>query len=225
MSFTESLRRKALLGFMIDQAKYAGCAVLLGLIGLVGLNPAPGNKDRWESIAIGCFWELGMVVWLSYLAAVIRRAWSAGGDPLSQILDKHKDPQAARAELDADFPGEKARSKTAFVGRRWLCYLNGDELVVLRADQLIWAYLEAVRHRVNYIPVGTTYQVVVWDRTGASSNLVLKEPQTKAAIEAMQSRFPWMVFGCGDAVVQSWNHDRDDLIAFVDARRAEKSWP
>jgi hypothetical protein len=161
-------------------------------------------------VALGVFW----IVW------IVRQ--SKKGDQLGQQLRPYGDPQEFVGQIEADFPGQSFTKNRVYLSKRWLCFSRRTFLIVRPIDSLIWAYLETVQHRWNYIlKLGKTHQLVLWDRTGRGAALELKKEQVEEALVSLQRLAPWMLFGYTDTLKETWNNDRDDLIALVDQRRNE----
>jgi len=94
---------------------------------------------------------------------------------------------------------------------------------VCRIDGIVWAYLERIRRRLNgIIPIGTTNQMVMWSRDGRGAVLPLRtKKDVVQALETLQQAAPWTFIGYTDVLKESWNNDREDLIALFDSRQTK----
>jgi hypothetical protein len=143
------------------------------------------------------------------------------GNPLDLQLRAAGDHEEVASQLEVDFSSQSFRTGHLFLSRRWLCFVRGATVLVRRVDSLIWAYLETVRHKIQgLIPYRTTYQLVVWDRTGRAAVVILKKNEADSTLASLRQVAPWMLFGYSEVLKESWNNDREDLIAQIDQRRA-----
>ncbi len=160
---------------------------------------------------------------IGYIVRRAHRRRTFATHPLATALGKQGELEAVVQDLNHEFAGEPV-TRPFHVGSRWLCYLRGTRIVIRRTDELIWAYTERVIHRVNYlIPYRVTYQLMIWDRAGTGTALPLRKRDARSALEQLGSVAPWMMFGYTEAAKETWNNDRADLIAAVDARRGRAS--
>jgi hypothetical protein len=167
------------------------------------------------AVAIGLTW-----FYFSFRGAL--RSLTESGDPLRLAMARCGDADAIARGLEQDFAGEKFRPRRVYVGRDWICYAWKSQVSVVRIDSLIWAYCEKVRHSVNLIPTGTTKQFTAWDRHGVGTVMPMrKQKDIEAALLAVSAVAPWVFIGYTEALKESWNNDREDLIAVVDAARHE----
>lgn len=219
--FSAQLRRRALLADVKGNIVMA--LVSLGLVpwGLYFLLGKCEDCTGWNvgGILVGLGMEAGSAALAWYMLRGIRERAAPGGDALSEQLKPYGDPRALAGELDADFAGQSLRPKRLYLGKRWLVYSSGEP-IVRRVDDLVWAYVEAVKVRLNgVIPLGTNYQLAVWERCGRGAALELKKAEAEGALAALSEAAPWMLVGFTEAVKESWNSDREDLLAFVAERR------
>jgi hypothetical protein len=84
--------------------------------------------------------------------------------------------------------------------------------------------METVRHRIQgIIPYRTTNQLIAWDRTGRAAAIVLTKMEVESALEGLQVIAPWLLAGYSQTLKESWNNDREELIALVDQRRKQSA--
>lgn len=176
--------------------------------------------DCAEHPILGYLVAAGIVAVGVFCIRYIVRDWKSG-DPLDLQLRAYGNPVEVAGQIEADFVGQSFRKNHLYLGKRWLCYSRLTFLIVRRIDSLIWAYLETVQHKWHIFKVGKTHQLVLWDRAGRGAVVALKKERLEEAIVSLQGLAPWILFGYTDVLKESWNHDRDDLIAHVDQRRNE----
>ncbi|MBV8194843.1 MAG: IPT/TIG domain-containing protein, partial [Candidatus Dormibacteraeota bacterium] len=108
-----------------------------------------------------------------------------GPSPWQNNTPFYGDVAALAGELDADFAGQTVRRKRFYLGKRWLVFVPGDVYVV-RASDLIWAYHESIRHRLNgIIPLWTTHQLSVWEKSGRGVAMEMKKGEVDGALQSV----------------------------------------
>jgi hypothetical protein len=182
---------------------------------LGGKSPGMGNA------AAGLLFAAGGMIWIFFAVRRIVRWRRPEGDPLNLQLKRYGAVDEVARSLEEDFAGQEFRTHHIYVGRHWLCYAWRKQVAVRRIDTLVWAYLEQVRKRLNYIiPLGTKNQMVLWSRDGRAAVLPMrKKKAVEAALNELRRVAPWMLVGYTDSIKESWNDDREDLIAVVDRSR------
>jgi hypothetical protein len=214
-SFVKGMRRKA------GRAKIRS-AIYWSLFGLVVLAvgcsiPFIGPESMAAAIVSAVV--LG-AVGLFLIVSNVKSARE--GNPLDLQLRAAGDPEEVANQIELDFSSEPFRAGRLYLSPRWLCYVRRDVAIVRRIDSLVWAYLETVRHKIQgIIPYRTTHQLILWDRTGRGAAIILKKRDAEPALASLQAAAPWMFFGYTEVLKESWNNDRDDLVALVDQRRKE----
>jgi hypothetical protein len=166
----------------------------------------------------------GGITWMVFVIRGMVKRRRPEGDPLTIQLSKYGAPEDVARELDQDFAGQQFHTHRIYVGQRWVCYVWNTQVAVRRIDTLVWVYLERVKRRMNYIiPLGTTNQMVAWSRDGRGAVLPMrKRKDVEAALRELRRVAPWMLVGYSDSIKESWNSDREDLIALVDERRSSQ---
>ena len=176
-------------------------------------------EHRFGSVIIGAGMEAGAGWLIWWVVRAVKERMVPGGDALSAQLKVYGDPAVLGAELDGEFVGQVFRRNRIYLGPRWMVYMRG-EVIVRRVDDLVWIYLETIRHKLNgIIPIGTTYQLVVWEKPGRGAAMELSKAKAEEALAALAKMAPWVLIGYTEAIKESWNNDRDDLIAHVQERR------
>jgi len=168
--------------------------------------------------------SLGGIWWFVVVIRRVRRQRTPEGDPLRIQFQQFGDPEDIAREVDRDFTDQPFRMHRIYIGERWLCYAWKTQVRVCRIDTLVWAYMERVRHKLNYIiPIGTTNQMLAWNRDGSAAALpVRRKKNVVLALEALHHAAPWLYIGYSEVLKESWNNDRPELIAGVDHRHNEE---
>lgn len=79
--------------------------------------------------------------------------------------------------IDNDYLNAACINKNVRIGRYYTFIMSTMSGLVIKNDELIWAYTNKVQHRTNGIPTGTTYSVLVYDVNGKSHSLPSKNEQ------------------------------------------------
>ena len=215
-SFIETFRARAEPGFLWRDVKAGAGAVALTAVGIAAASSSEGAGNQIVSyLAIA-----GGLVWLGYVARryLARRQFAT--NPIGLALAGLGAVDATKAEVDGDFAGRVLDGSPLMVGSRFLCFAARGQAVILPLDQILWAYHEVVRHSVNMIPTGRSHQLVLWKRNGEADVLPLALPEVDSCVKKLAAAAPWLPIGYSDVLKESWNADRPEFIAMVDARRA-----
>lgn len=86
---------------------------------------------------------------------------------------------------------------------------------------LIWIYKKQTKHSVNFIPTGTTYEVVIHLRDGSETTQSAGAEAVDQALATLAQNCPWIVAGYSEELRKLWSKSPNEFIAQVDARRAE----
>jgi hypothetical protein len=126
------------------------------------------------------------------------------------------------SQIEAAFSNQTFRPNQLYLSHRWICFGRGGVAIIRPIDSLIWTCVETVRHRIQgIIPYKTTNQLIVWDRTGRAAAIVLTKMEVQSAVASLQVIAPWLLAGYSQTLKESWNNDREELIALVDQRRKQ----
>jgi hypothetical protein len=222
--FLQSMRecgnRGALWSFLKMSLVVAALAIL-GFLTLITRQPGAGLGTRL----------LGNLVLLfaaTLLYAMVRRykKWlSPLTHPMTTELATYGDSALVGAEIEKEFAGQHFTARQLYAKGEWACYAGKGQIVIRRLDQLVWAYDEQIRHRINglipYRP--SSHQLILWDRTGRGAALPLSKNKVVPALTALRSAAPWAFLGYNEALKESWNQDRREFIALVEQRRASRA--
>jgi hypothetical protein len=215
-SFIDMFRARAEPGFLWRDVKAGAGAVALTAVGIAAASSSEGAGNQIVSYLT----IAGGLVWLAYVARryLARRQFATS--PVGLALAALGGVDAAKAEVDRDFAGRALDGSPLMVGSRFLCFAARGQAVILPLDQVLWAYHEVVRHSVNMIPTGRSHQLVLWKRNGEADVLPLTLRDVDSCVKKLAAAAPWLPIGYSDVLKESWNADRREFIAMVDARRA-----
>ncbi len=92
-----------------------------------------------------------------------------------------------------------------------------------RIPDLVWLYKKVTKHSVNFIPAGTSFAALLYDRYGYSLELQARQKQVESLMAMICQQSPWIVAGFGKDLERLWKSQRRAFIAAVDERRKEFS--
>lgn len=216
-SFMEQMRAKAEPGFLWRDLKHIVGAVLLFIWGIYAIAESEGTGNQIVSVLL----IVGGIAWGIYAIRRWRTRSSLATHPFGVTLASLGDRTAIMQAVDQDFAGRTADALPLQVGKRFICFARKAQVAVIPFDHIVWVYGEVVRHSVNMIPTGKSYQVVVWKRDGTAENLPVTKSQLDQCIRRLSEAAPWLPVGTSDVLTETWNADRNDFIAMVDAQRAQ----
>ncbi len=216
-SFIDRLVVKAEPGFLWRDAKALAGALALGAFGLAAAANSEGAGNQ-----IAAYLALtGAVAWIAYLARRYLTRRRLATHPIGKALASLGDLAVIKSEVDADFGARAIDDFPLQVGTRFACFAGKGQVMVRPLDQLAWAYHEVVRHSVNMIPTGRTHQLVLWTRNGEADVLPVAKNQIEPCMRRLSAAAPWLPVGYTEVLKESWNADRSEFIAMVDATRAK----
>ena len=97
--------------------------------------------------------------------------------------------------------------------------LDHGNLVLMEYTDLMWIYKKQTRHSVNFIPTGSTYEVIIHTRDGKERNMSASCKVVEQVLRTLAQGCPWIVAGYSEQLRNLWTRSTGDFIAEVDARR------
>ena len=97
--------------------------------------------------------------------------------------------------------------------------LESQPIGGLVLDHLVWAYRLRVWHFLNGIPYRLSHDLMLWNRDGSVTVVPGRKARHDEALEELRAAAPWLPLGYSEAIKETWNSDRAELIAFVDRAR------
>jgi len=96
--------------------------------------------------------------------------------------------------------------------------IDTTHVAVERYSELVWIYKKQTRHSVNFIPTGSTYEVVIHSNDGAQRMTAGSLKVVDQVLGTLAQNCPWIVTGYSAQLVDLWNRSRGDFVAEVEAR-------
>jgi hypothetical protein len=122
---------------------------------------------------------------------------------------------ATQKDIEADFAGRPVSRSPLQVGDRWLCYVNRALAIAMRLDDLVWVYHDRALTGGGFVES----MIVAWSRDGVGANLLMRRQDIEAGLQKIAAAAPWLAVGYSDAMKDSWNEDRAQLIELIDRAR------
>ena len=79
-------------------------------------------------------------------------------------------------------------------------------------ENLLWAYKQATKRRVNLIPAGTAYEASL-NFSDGSADIAGKQKRVDELLEFAWARAPWAVRGFSDELAAFYKKSRDSFAA------------
>lgn len=157
---------------------------------------------------------------------VLRSNYSSdpANHPIMRRLAKLGPAPELAASIDQEMHTGQALNfgPSALLTPSWLLSPSTFSLKAVRLQDLVWFYKKVTQHRVNFIPTGKTYAVMLWDRNKTTYLIEMgrKEETGNALLQELVRRAPWALAGYSPDLNNLWQKDFRSVVAAVDERRA-----
>jgi hypothetical protein len=217
--FVDLLRRRADRGYRRNAALgiSAIAILLLGILGWYIFEPPQGEARVISLIWVALF--MGGI-WFFWRGMHLGRPLAE--HPLGEALAAHGNLRDVIDEVDAEFAGQDLRGSPFKVGKRWICFVRGTDVVVERVDNLVWVYAERVVHNFMNAPCWATSRIVLWRADGTAALCPLPKRHLVPSLGRLRAIADWMPIGYNTPLRETWNADRPELIALVSATRGSR---
>lgn len=155
---------------------------------------------------------VGLFIWMS-------RSRDLGNHPILRDLRPLGDPDQIVDQIYAERTmSEQQINKNVALTRNWLVYQAGNDLKATRVNDVVWVYKQVVQNKY-----GKNYFAHIHDRHGRLLAIPANEQQVNDILNAVGNRAPWVVGGHNNDIKKTWDKNRQQFIADVDARRKQMS--
>jgi hypothetical protein len=143
--------------------------------------------------------------------------------PVWQKLGKYGPAKQIGSQVDAEFRSEGAGETfgNAHLTTTWLVDSHAYNIEIIRMADVVWAYLQVVRHYHSGIPTGKSHYVKVFDREGASTIISAKKKTAPDLLQSLQQRVPWAAYGFSADLEQLWKKRRPEFLSSVHQRKGK----
>lgn len=163
-----------------------------------------------------------LAVFLIYLVWKGVPAWRYTQDPTSHpIVARVKrwgDLITLTREIKLEYEKPIAKGKQLKLCERYLFHDSFFKFDVHRYDDLVWSYYRIIQHRLNFIPLLKSYELVIHcvDGSVESRNA---EKRVGELLLFLQGKAPWAIIGYSDELETAFTQNKDELIKAVVDRR------
>lgn len=176
------------------------------------------KADGWAAIC----WVAIINVPLAYFAYVFAsRLFGWKEFKLVTKIKEWGDSSLVSAEVENQYTNQ-----AVLKGKNWVItpdYVVQNALFLFnihRLDDLVWAYKQVTKNRVNFIPIGKDYDVHLEFIKG-SVKLSGKEKMVDQAVDTLSQNHPWIFSGYHEGLQELLAKSRQDVIDEVNTRKAQ----
>jgi hypothetical protein len=184
----------------------------------VMLDATSYRLNGYLGIAAGTLIGLALV-W--FLSRGLR--WSASPEthPVWKKLGKYGSAQLVGSQLDAELRSEGGGETfgAARLTTNWLVHSSTFKIEVMRTADVVWAYLQVVKHYHSGIPTGKSHFVKVFDREGAAATISAKKKVAPDLLQSIQRRVPWAIYSFSRELEQMWEKRRAEFLLGVEQQK------
>lgn len=108
------------------------------------------------------------------------------------------------------------------INTQYFMAVAGSSCYFAEAKDVLWIYKNIVQHKVNGIPTGKTYALIIKKTNGKEFNVAMKnEAAADEAIEYVAQNMPYVILGYDDELAKIYAKERTEMMYEVEKRRQE----
>jgi hypothetical protein len=140
--------------------------------------------------------------------------------PLCKALSQYGPLYSVVPQIDSDVAAGTSSFNSVTFSRNWIisCWLT--QVVVMRRDEIIWAYKKRTKHSVNFIPTGSSYSLVLRDARGKLLELNNSEQLVDSYLAGLAEQTPWLIFGYDRKLEKLYKKQLQSFAQTVSDRKA-----
>jgi len=139
--------------------------------------------------------------------------------PIIKSLSRYGPIAESARQIDAETCQRKLRE--VILGPSWLILPEIFSLKMCHVPDVVWAYKKRTKHKMYFvITTGTSYAVVIFDRSGEPFELSATEEKANSILEMLITTVPWAVFGYTSDIYGAARADWAGFVAAVDERHS-----
>lgn len=182
----------------------------------VMLDTTDYESDVWGYLVVGL--PLGLLGAWNLKKWMVRAADPAESPIVTQL--QHRGGLMACQQIDSEMAQSNGKIGKAVLTKSWIVVPGFFSLKAMHIEDVVWAYKKVTRHRVNFVPVGSTYTAVVCTANGKSVEVLDSDSKVRDLLVAIATKAPWAITGFNDDVQKLWLKNRDALLQAVNQRRS-----
>ena len=148
-------------------------------------------------------------------------------DPYAHPIYKHLSEYGNSEDIAKSLENELEQCNVATVGKmsitdNWVISKTEFSLWILRISDLVWIYKRVNSRRINFIPAGKEYSIVLNDNRKKSIPMIVRrEAIADKFMEEIYKRAPWIVFGYNEEYSNLWNRNFTQFVEIVESRKSQ----
>ncbi len=154
----------------------------------------------------------------------IKRSQDHKLHPIYKSLSKFGNPEILISNINNEL---KLKAETQagklILTDSWLFIPTVYTLKPALLNYVVWVYKKITQRRVNFIPTGKTFSIVIYLKDKSELSAQMNEGLVNQAIVQIQAKIPWVIAGYSDEVQRLWNKNFPEFLAAVEQRKAEKT--
>jgi uncharacterized protein DUF6709 len=139
--------------------------------------------------------------------------------PLCKALGEYGPLVSTVPQIDGEFTTANSTLGHATFTRNWVICCSLSKSLVMRRDEIIWAYKKRTKHSVNFIPTGTSYAIILRDARGKLLKLSASEQLVNSYLSSLAEQTPWVVFGYDQKLEKLYKKQRQLFAQTVTERK------
>jgi len=188
----------------------------LGVIILYLINPSLlGHLGNSKLILVLLIPAFLLTLW--NIQNSIRRFINPTLHPIFHSLSKYGNPLKIADTIDNELKNIPIISKN-ILSQNWLIVRRFFTTDFIFFNEIIWVYKRTTNHSINYIPNGSSFDVIVNMRFGKQYTINSDEFGVSKIIEHITQRVPWIIVGYSEDINKLYRKSREELIRYVNKR-------
>ena len=176
------------------------------------------DTDRYGDDLVFAYIGIGALILAGLWAFVQskRRTEMPERHPLCKALSVYGPLISVVPQIDEEFAAGNSTLGGATFTRNWVITYKS---LVMRRDEIIWAYKKRTKHSVNFVPTGTSYAIILRDGRGTLLELSASEQHVNSYLSSLAEQMPWVVFGHDQQLENLYNMKRQAFAQTVIERK------
>jgi hypothetical protein len=182
------------------------------------LDATGGSGDELILKYIG----VGLLMLFGFWALLLsnRRSEMPERHPLCKALSVYGPLHTVVPEIDSEFSAANSNLAGSTFTRNWVISCSLTTSLVMRRDEIVWAYKKRTKHSVNFIPTGSTYALILRDSRGKLLEISTSETDVNNYLASLAEQTPWIIFGYDSKIEKLYKKQRRAFVETVSERKA-----
>lgn len=181
-------------------------------------------RDSGDTVTTVIFLVLGLgcLVW-----AILLLTTAAGGKNQKQLLKKAEELSPGNPEYILQQVDQLYTNGVNVGGLRMNANLilieQGANHYLHAAGELVWAYKGVTQHRVNGVPTGKSYNLIMVMRDRTTRSVTMQENQVDEQLQKINALIPNVVLGYDEELGKLFNSKSPELMTALSNRLAQQN--